>query len=93
MSKKTESHTTTQTKPRRAYKRRKPAVPPELSAKRRAAALAQWEGKERTPYKNTRLQARAINMLREHAARLGVSASQALIDALEACDCTLSKIR
>lgn len=70
-------------KPKRAYKRRKPAVAPELSAKRRAASLTQWEGHERTPYKTIRLSVRAVDMIRKYAALCGVSASQAVIDAIE----------
>ena len=54
-------------KPRRAVKRSNPAVTPELSAKRRAASLSQWEGKERVPYKTIRLSARAVEMIRSAA--------------------------
>jgi len=79
-------------KPRRAVKRSKIAVTPELSAKRRAASLSQWEGKERTPYATIRLSVRAIKLIREDSDRRGVSNSQAVIDALEAGDMTLSKI-
>lgn len=92
-TKKQTATTTPTPKPRRAYKRRKPAVPPELSAKRRAASLTQWEGKERTPYATIRLTARACAVIRADAARRGVSNSQAVLDALEACDCTLSKVQ
>ncbi len=59
-----------------------PITPAERSAKCRAAALTQWEGKERVPYRSIRLSARAVDMIRAAAARDNCSASAVVTSSL-----------
>lgn len=73
-------------------KKRNVVLTPELSDTKRRAAAARWGKTDRTPYKTIRLVERAVKMIREDAARRGISASQAVTDALEAGDMTLTEL-
>ena len=76
-----------------AKKKRNVVLTPELSETKRLAAVARWGKTDRTPYKTIRLAERAVKLIREDAARRGISASQAVTDALETGDATLTKIK
>lgn len=73
-------------------KKRNVVLTPELSETKRRAAAARWGNTDRTPYKTIRLSERAVKLIREDAARRGISASQAVTDALEAGDVSLTKV-
>lgn len=75
-----------------AKKKRNVVLTPELSETKRRAAASRWGRTDRTPYKTIRLAERAVRLIREDATRRGISASQAVTDALEAGDVTLTKV-
>jgi len=54
----------------------------ELSAKKRAAVLKRYEGKDRIKYKTIRLSEHAVELIRIDAKQRGISASQAVVFAI-----------